>query len=201
MEFAAANFRLIRIDVTDALYRHNFMAEGTPPGQALARANALGALWLAQHQDVIDACGCPVKPQVVRWAEWYKHPEYSETLIGFERAHSMSAILRDAVHADILEFHRRKYRTPSLSEMEHARNYLIEEMAIICLQARELPSVKIYPGDELSCLNVVRRGLVPEAPAGLEREQYAKIKFERRGRLAAVREAMSLTYGGGVPGS
>lgn len=115
MEFAATNFQVTRIDVTDALHRHNFMAEGAPPAQALARANALGALWLAQHQDVIDACGCPTKPQVVRWAEWYNHPKYSETLIGFERAHSINAILRDAVHADVIEFHRRKYRTPSLN--------------------------------------------------------------------------------------
>jgi hypothetical protein len=42
MEFAAANFRVILIDVTDALYRHNFMAESAPPAQALARANSLG---------------------------------------------------------------------------------------------------------------------------------------------------------------
>ena len=194
MEFAATNFQVTRIDVTDALHRHNFMAEGAPPAQALARANALGALWLAQHQDVIDACGCPTKPQVVRWAEWYNHPKYSETLIGFERAHSINAILRDAVHADVIEFHRRKYRTPSLTEMEHAKNYLVEEMAVMCLQARELPSVKIYPGDELSCLNVVRRGLVPEAPAGLEREQYAKIKFQPRGSFPAARKRPARAY-------
>src|ERR1700733_1055442 len=64
MGFAAANFETIRIDVTDALYRHNYMAEGLPPNEALARANAMGALWLAQHQDLIDAC--PVTTQVIR---------------------------------------------------------------------------------------------------------------------------------------
>jgi hypothetical protein len=51
---------------------------------------------------------------------------------------------------------------------------------VITLQARELPCVKLYPGDELACLNLVRRGLVAAAPCGLEREQFAKVKFETR---------------------
>jgi hypothetical protein len=65
LDFAAAHFEVIRIDVTDALYRHNFMADGLAPADALARANALGALWLAQHKDTVDAS--PVRPRVIRW--------------------------------------------------------------------------------------------------------------------------------------
>ena len=57
IEFAAAHFETIRVDVTDALYRHNFMAKGISSEQALIQSNALGALWLAQHQDIINACG------------------------------------------------------------------------------------------------------------------------------------------------
>jgi hypothetical protein len=29
------------------------------------------------------------------------------------------------------------------------RDYLVEELAVICLRARALPSVKLYPGGEL----------------------------------------------------
>jgi tRNA-dependent cyclodipeptide synthase len=178
LDFAAVNFETIRIDVTDALYRHSLTAEGVPPTAAAARANAMGALWLAEHQDIIDAC--PVKPKVIRWAEWHRHPDYAATLAGFVRAHEVSPVLREAVHDDIMEFYRRKDRAPSLIEAENSRNYLIEELAVICLQARDLPSVKLYPGDELRCLNVVRHLLVPEAPRGLEREQFARIKIETR---------------------
>lgn len=178
LDFAAANFTTIRIDVSDALYRHSFMAHGVPPAEADARANAMGALWLAQHQDIIDAC--PIKPNVVRWAQWYRHPDYAGTLAGFERAHAVSPVLRQAVQDDIAEFYRRKGHAPSLIESEHSRNYLIEELAVITLQARDLPSLKLYPGGELRCLNVVRRKLVTEAPAGLEREQFAQIKIETR---------------------
>ena len=33
----------------------------------------------------------------------------------------------------------------------------------------------VYPGDDLRCLSVVRHMLAPEAPRGLEREQFANI--------------------------
>jgi tRNA-dependent cyclodipeptide synthase len=179
LALAAARFPVVRIDVTDALYRHNFMADGMEPAEALARANAMGALWLAQHQEIIDAC--PVKPAVVRWASWYDHPDYGAVLAGFERAYTINPALREAVDEDVAEFFRRKSGTATLREYEHSRDYLIEELAVITLQARVLPSVRLYPGEELHCLHVVRRGLVPEAPAGLEREQFAKVKFVTRG--------------------
>ena len=103
---------------------------------------------------------------------------------------------RKAVHDDILEFHRRKQRRPSLIECEHGRNYLIEELTVITLQARALPSVKLYPGDELRCLNVVRHGLVAEAPHGLEREQFAQIKIETRAPITDLHRGSIV----GVPG-
>jgi tRNA-dependent cyclodipeptide synthase len=178
LEFAAANFETIRIDVTDALYRHNFMAEGVPNEQALHRANALGALWLARHQDLLTDHA--EKIQIVRWAEWYSRPEFQSTLAAFHRAYDINPDLRQAVQEDVHEFFRRQGRLPSLAQQEHSKNYLIEEMAVNCLQARELSSVKIYPGDELQCLKLVRSGAIKEAPRGMEHEQFAKIKFHSR---------------------
>jgi len=178
LDFASENFDAIRIDVTDALYRHNFMAEGFSGDTALARANALGALWLTNHQSIIDAC--PIKPSVVRWAHWYNHPDFQVTLSGFKNAYDHNDVFRSAVERDVDHFYGRKNNKGHETGRVHSKDFLIEEVAVITLQARELPSVKIYPGDELNCLNVVRRGLVEGAPMGLEQEQYAKIKFETR---------------------
>lgn len=179
MEFAAANFKTIRIDVTDALYRHNFMGAGLQPEKAMSCAQAAGALWLTKHQHIIDES--PVKPQIIRWSEWYNHPDFADVLAGFQRAHDINPDLRAAVQDDVSEFARRQGSTPSLMEREHSKDYLLEELAVNCLQARALPSVKIYPGDELQCIKLVRAGLIPEAPAGIEREKFAKIKFHARG--------------------
>jgi tRNA-dependent cyclodipeptide synthase len=180
LDFAASNFKTIRIDVTDMLYRHNFMAEGLPPRDAQAEADALGASWLERHQRLIEACA--VQPKVIRWKQWYEHPDYGTVLEQFNRAYAHDPVFRDAVQSDVDGFFRRQNREPTLAGRQGSRNYLIEEVAVITLQARALPSLKLYPGDELQCMNLVRRGLVVEAPRGLEREQYAKVKFHTRGR-------------------
>lgn len=180
LDFAAANFETIRIDVTDALYRHAFMVEGMPQETALAHANSLGALWFTNNADTIHQC--PIKPIIVRWAEWYKHPDYQETLIAFQKAYGLSKTLQNAVDEDINDFYRRKMRTPTPREYQGSLDYFIEELAVITIQAREIPSLKLYPGDELKCFYVVRHGLVVEAPRGLEKEQFGKVKFATRGR-------------------
>lgn len=179
LDFAAEHFKTIRIDVTDRLYRHNFMALGQSPAEADSNADALGTEWLQGHKEIIDAC--PIKPTVVRWAEWYRLLDFADVLGQVQRAHETSPILRDAIRRDTEEFFRRQGRAPTDADRKYGRKYLIEEVAVLTLQAREGPALKLYPGDELECLNVVRRGLVPAAPRGLEREQFAKVKFHMRG--------------------
>jgi tRNA-dependent cyclodipeptide synthase len=182
LAFAAANFQTIRIDLTDALYRHNFMAQGFLPVEAAARADAIGAAWLERHQHMIEAS--TVTPDVIRWSQWHRHSDYDTVLEAVTRAYDTSPMFRDAVESDVSEFCRRQGRQATASGCRHSRDYLLEEVAVFTLEARALPSLKLYPGDEPMCVNIVRRGLVPEAPRGLEREQYAKVKFHTRGYQA-----------------
>jgi tRNA-dependent cyclodipeptide synthase len=182
LDFAAEHFKTIRIDVTDLLYRHNFMAEGLPPREAEARANALGASWLERHRAIIDVC--PVKPEIIRWGHWYEHRDYSEAFDGVSRAYAAGTVLRDAIENDVSGFFQRQGREPTEIERQYSRDYLVEEVAVMILQARELPSLRIYPGEQLACLDVVRRGLVAETPRGLDREQFAKVRFHTRGASA-----------------
>lgn len=199
LDFAAGHFKTIRIDVTDRLYRHSFMAEGLPADEAAARADALGALWLTRHQAFIDACS--VKPEVIRWSQWYDHPDYASVLDSFQSLAKAAPVFHDAIEADVDGFFRRQGREPTEVKRQASRDFMVEEVAVITLQARTLPSLKLYPGDELACLNVVRRGLIPEAPRGLEREQFAKVKFHSRGGLSAGYELCSrvVPVNGDVP--
>jgi len=184
LEIAAAHFKTIRIDVTDALYRHNLMAEGLSSEEALARANSVGALWLARHQDQISAC--PVKPIIIRWAEWYEHPDFESTLAQFRNCFHNQPIFKEAVIEDSMEFYRRKGLPPTAKQVAHAIDYILEEVAVMTLQGRGMATVKLYPGEDLKCLNLLRNSLVADAPKGLEREQFAKIKFDRRGEQKPV---------------
>ncbi len=178
LDFAAANFRTIRIDVTDALYRHNFMAQGLSRSDAEASAAELGASWISRHNSIIGAS--PVTPDVIRWAHWYGHPDYQNVFDDFQAAAATCRVFRDAIDKDVDAFFRRQGRDPTVTERQYSRDFLVEEVAVITLQAREQPGLRIYPGNELLCLNVVRGGLVPAAPRGLEREQFAKVSFHVR---------------------
>jgi tRNA-dependent cyclodipeptide synthase len=191
LAFAAAHFKTIRIDVTDLLYRHNFMAEGQPPGDAEARARALGTSWLERHQAVIN--DCPVKPDVIRWGQWYEQPDYPTVLDSFQSAYRTSRVFRDAVENDVDRFVRRLGRESMPTERQHSRDFLIEEVAVLTLQARELPGLRIYPGDQLACMDVVSRGLVPDAPRGLEREQFAEVNLRTRASLEAAHDRVAVS--------
>ena len=190
LHFSESHFNSVRVDVSDALYRHGYIGNGMNAEEALARANSLGSLWLAQHADLLESVRVPL--QIMRWADWYTHTDYGDTLNGFYRAYQDNDDLRQAVDNDVLGFFRRQKRTPNDTEYNSSRDYFIEELAIITIQARELSTLRIYPGDELHCFRVVRNGLIPEAPKGLEREQFAKIKFCARTAPRSQSTAISL---------
>jgi tRNA-dependent cyclodipeptide synthase len=176
--FAAANFTTIRIDVTDRLYRHNFMARGLSPAEAEARADALGEEWIKRHRRIID--GSPVKPDVIRWKQWHEHPNYATVLEGFQYAAAVNSTLNSAIENDVDMFCRRQNETMTATGRQHSRDFLIEELAVMTLQARELPHLRMYPGEQLDCVHAVRTGLIPEAPRGLEREQFARLDIRTR---------------------
>lgn len=171
--FAARHFSAVKIDVTDALNRHG--VPGATPAQALAQANAMGALWLTRHQDIIAAS--PVATEVKRWAQWYDHPDYQATLAGMERAHATNPQLRAAVAADVNSYYARHNAAPTLREQEAGRAFVLEEMAVLTLQARTWQGLRLYPGSQMQSLALLRAGAVPEAPKGLEQEQFARVQL------------------------
>ena len=186
LAFAAINFKTIRIDVTDLLYRAEFMAEGMPPRDAEAHANALGTSWLERHQPLIEAC--PVRPDIIRWGTWYGHPDYASTLEQVQHAYDNSPVLRAAVQSDVEVFFRLRGREPTNIECEHSRNFLLEEMAVLTLQARDRSGRQNIPRRPAGLYVCSQPGPVPEAPGGLEREQFAQVNLRSRSAVEAAQE-------------
>ncbi len=192
LDFASKRFRRIRIDVTDALYRHKLMAAKIEEEAAFCGAQALGSLWLSQHIDLIDAC--PVEKEIIRWEEWYEHDAYRNTLESFKHAFKNNVFFHDAVREDAETFCRRQNRLITGEMLRRSIDFLIEEVAVLSLQAMETKSVRLYPGEELACMQVVRRGLVPEAPNWLQNEQFAKIRLKVRNSFKAVHHEKNLAF-------
>ena len=117
--------------------------------------------------------------KIVRWGEWYAHPDFPDTLAAFQAAFENNPFLREAVIGDVAGFYDRQEKVPTLRQQSASVNFLIEEMAVLTLQARALPGVRIYPGNELQCLALVRSKAV-DVPRGIEREQFMRVKFLRK---------------------
>jgi hypothetical protein len=100
---------------------------------------------------------------------------------GFKRACGASPVLRSAVDTDTATFHLRTTgRLPSDFQKQHGLNYMMEELTVMTLEGRDLPGLKLYPGDELACFQAVRLNQVPKAPRGLELQQFAHFNIRRR---------------------
>ena len=172
--FAAANSNELHIDVTDALYAHNFMADGAAPDEAHRMAMNLGDQWLTENMLMIDAC--PLRPKIVRWSAWYNHPGYDAALMGFRLRYADNSLLREMIEADVDQFFVRRDIQPTMRQRAHARDFILEEMAVLSLQGSQMPAVRLYPGNQLNSMRVLRQGLIPGVPEGLEKQQFACVR-------------------------
>lgn len=171
VEWAARHFKCLHVLVADTLQRHNGPIKYGEDGKN----------WYARNRGALDECGKPIT--VSYWDEWRAKREYPGTEEQFRGAARPGSLLDSALRHDAEAFVARQVRAGGSGSLERSVCYLIEELAVITLQARELPApnARIYPGAELECFRVVTRGLVEDAPLGLERQYHTTINLKRRG--------------------
>lgn len=194
VEWAARHFEHIRVDVSDTLQRHRLIGAGATPVEAGRASLRAGERWILEAMPVLAAGGRPFA--IVRWNTWLRHPEFPALHRAYTRLVETDAVLGVAVARDIDDFIARQARRGPLPADETAaraasRAYLIEELAVVTLQGAAERSARIYPGPQLASFKVLRQGLVPGAPAGLDRDYYVQVNLERRKALAPQPAARS----------
>ncbi|MGE3284177.1 MAG: hypothetical protein AB7O13_24800 [Alphaproteobacteria bacterium] len=167
VEWAARHFKRLHILVADTLQRHNETADWFARGSAWIERNR--AAWVA----------CQRQVTVSRWNDWIFKPEFPDILEQFRKA-ANGKLLHTAITQDVTNFAARQVAKGVSPRVEQSREYLLEELAAITLQARAVASARIYPGPELASFRAVAKGLVPDAPSGLERHYHTVIDFKRR---------------------
>ncbi len=175
--FAADNFDKIRLDITDAIYQHNFMAQGLDALEARTRANAEGTYWLARHAQIISSC--KVKPEILRWETWYGHPDFNYILNAVRSAYQDNSEFKDLVDTDV-SIYMGRHTNHSPKARAHSLDFILEEIAVFIIQARELPSVRIYPGAGFEVFRRLRESPLDGVPTGMERDKFMRVKFESR---------------------
>jgi hypothetical protein len=135
-----------------------------------------GDAWVARNRRTWRDCGLEVT--LSHWDDWRGHPEFPAVLEQF-RAAAGGELLGRALDHDATAFVARQAGKGLPATVEQSRAYLLEELAVIALEARAYPGARIYPGPELECFRVAS-GLVAGVPRGLERQYHTAIDFKRR---------------------
>ena len=171
--WAARHFETLHVLVADSLQRHN------APGDWRAQ----GAAWIERNHAAWASCEREVT--VSHWDDWLAKPEFPRVLEQFRAAAAgaLGALIKRDAHAFIARQAGKGLGSP----VEQSREYLLEELAAITLQARACPGARVYPGPQLESFRAVAAGLVAEAPRGLERQYHTTIDFKHR-RTGALRE-------------
>ena len=184
LQWTASRFSIIRIDVTDAFTG----AISWPP------ASRRSAPWCKRTPSArcgsrgIRTSSMPARCGRTSYVgpNGMGHPGYGAALAGFQRAHDLNPALREAVSNDVLGFYRRQHRSPSRWSSKTMAETTCWKVGRGLFAGARIARREDLPGDELSCMKLVRAGLVDEAPRGLENEQFARIKLEPRARAATA---------------
>ncbi|NEP14077.1 MAG: hypothetical protein F6K14_28510 [Symploca sp. SIO2C1] len=66
-----------------------------------------------------------------------------------------------------------------ICQSPQCRDFLIEEVVVHTLMAREIRAAKLYPAKQLEILKVFRKRLIEDVPVGLDNEDYIRFTFLR----------------------
>jgi tRNA-dependent cyclodipeptide synthase len=175
-----SNYKFCTVDLSDVLYRHTYMINGENEQSAYTHALQAGDIWLAKEMSTLQKIKIPYV--IKRWKEWLNHPSYPTYRSQFEKAFQNYLPFRQAIMKDVEGFFIRRRRSrPVLETPENIRRcaaYLLEELTCHSVMHDVLPrSANLYPGRELSCYKLVRAGLVPDVPTGLQNSYFVRLNL------------------------
>jgi tRNA-dependent cyclodipeptide synthase len=188
-----ANYQTCEIDLSDTLYRHDFMLEKEMSEEDAHQASlGLGDQWLKTNQVILDSIQIPCT--IHRWDRWRNDPRFAETHMQFNAAFENQPAFRAAVMSDVHKFFARQQRQErglsSLAHIRHSINYILEEITCHTLMYGDLPqtAATLYPGRELACYALVRAGLVDGVPNGLTKSYFVRLNLWNKDKAALSKE-------------
>lgn len=175
---STSNFEACMIDLSDSLNRYNIMLEdGIDEEAARAVAIEQGTQWLKDNQHILDKLNVPFK--VTRWEKWLLNPKVSEYKAEFYKAFENDKTFREAVLADVENYHNRHDRSAwnvnNLGRMKYNIGYLIEELAVHSAIYDAGPVASIYPGEQQTSFRLVRNGSVENVPTGMQNSHFVRM--------------------------
>ncbi|MEM8637545.1 MAG: tRNA-dependent cyclodipeptide synthase [Cyanobacteria bacterium P01_G01_bin.54] len=168
----------IVINISDSLYRHNFVSEGMSGRTAYANALQKGKEWRLEHQLLFPEYNIL---KIHHWNDWLNHTSYLSLHQDILCLYKLDNEFKKQIDTDISNFSNRKirYSKSNSTAIEQSKKFLLEECACYILIGRTYRANRIYPGSTPNWLLYLRSSTVSEALQGCENLKNIHIKFKR----------------------
>ena len=182
MDWARARFKNVTVCVNDALQLGNFMFErGIDRHTAYIRAINEGGKWLERNAASLEGV------DIRRWESWKTWPEYPLMLEAVLKTYAENKEFSAAIDRTAASFWDKRERlnpayTPDRKDhfFELSKEYLLEEVAIICRMIDQQRAIDLYPGTMLPVFDLMKGHDLPYAPKELGQRDFARIDFLKR---------------------
>jgi tRNA-dependent cyclodipeptide synthase len=161
--------------------------EGMAPDEAAREARALGRRYVAETEAIFRHYSSDQVTFEFRYGTQYAdHPSFQPSLDDVRALYQRDAAFRDLVHAFAAEYLSRTARSlghgeASLNErwQQIAREYLIEEIALLACFAADGWPVLVYPGSINSIVEIAE-GRYPALPAPLQALRFIALWLDAK---------------------
>ena len=179
LDWTAKRHSKIVINISDSLYRHNFISQRSQKNIAYSKALNSGQEWLLAHHFLLDGYNIV---KIHRWDDWLNHPDYLELHKKILYLYESDNNFQKHIETDITNFTSRKIRRTKANHhrsIESSRNFLLEECACYILIGRRYRANRIYPGSSGNWFLYLQNSDIPEALQGCGNLSNIHIKFKR----------------------
>lgn len=146
-------FDHVIVCVNDTLQRYNYIYQaGSSEEDALNVSEEMGREWIERNIETIRTLP---SFEIHRWKNWLSHENFLSQHRRIKNLYEISPEFKELIHADILEFWKRKKDKEQATYADFERfkkyssDYLLEETAAFFLMFEKDVAADIYPGSVL----------------------------------------------------
>jgi len=180
LSWAHGRFSQCLLYIADTLQRHNYVWKfGMSEEEAYQQALESGRQWLSRNKNTLEQYFS--SQNISYWDRWRISESFQSLHKQVTAICQHNSLIESALDTDIANFLSRRSINSLSKELAYqkCRDFLIEEVVVHTLMARETRAAKLYPAKQLEILKVFRERLIENAPVGLENEDYINFKFLR----------------------
>jgi hypothetical protein len=138
----------IEFQVADTLQCHNLLWQSKScPEKAIERSLRTGEEWLVKNFFVLQSSyNFFQSVRVTRWNFWIKQSHFSDIHRSMMLLYDADSEFAECVIADAKDYLIRTGRSVSDDRLNHCVSFLLEEISVTELSARNSPANEVYPG-------------------------------------------------------